>query len=319
MPDQFVLGRAVVVAALCTLAVVAVVAGTRSTAAIWRAAVAWPLGLAAGIYSACALLDQWPRWSPLEDRDRLLAILLPLTLVAETAAAWPTRRRWLPWLVRAAVASVAAPILLFRTTYLADLAGPGSAEWSTPQAVLILLGLAVLLLAVWTLMAELQSRVAVRIATPVLGISCLAAAATVMLSGYFQGGLVGLPLAGALGGATLAAFVVPRQPNGDACLAVGTIGLFSLIVLGRFFGSLPEWMAFSFMLIPLLAWVAAIPVTKRMAISVRVSIAVVLVAMALFCLVTVARQRFMRAFGQAASTTCAPASLPLASVVRSAV
>ena len=64
----------------------------------WRIAAGWVGGLGAGIYCGCARLGDWPRWPPLEDRDRLLVILLPLALAVEFAAMLMQNRRWPAWL-----------------------------------------------------------------------------------------------------------------------------------------------------------------------------------------------------------------------------
>src|SRR5207253_1123934 len=93
--------------------------------------------------------------------------------------------------------------------------------------------------AVWGLLALLQSRTSERTAAPVLAFASAAAAATVMLSGYYQGGLLGLPLAGALAGATLASLAARAPPNTRLSPGVGVVGLFAVLLIGRFFGSLP--------------------------------------------------------------------------------
>ena len=156
-----------------------------------------------------------------------------------------SRPRWVAWLLRLGLAAAAAPILLHHSTYLTDLSGPHSAEWSPAQAAAILLGLGGVLAAVWGLLALLQARTSERSAAPSLALTSLAAALTVMLSGYYRGGLLGLPLAGAVAGATLASFAAPAERGTDGCLGVAVIGLFSVLLIGRFFGSLPTASALS--------------------------------------------------------------------------
>ncbi len=246
-----------------------------------RLRLGWVLGLGAGTYAGCGVLGQWPRWPAPEDRDRFLVILLPLTLAVEIAAAVGGGRRWLTWLLRLSLAGAAAPILLYNSVYLADLTGPHSAEWSPTQSVLILLGLAATLAAVWALLSLLQVRTSGRSAAPALVLSSLAAAATVMLSGYYQGGLLGLPLAGAVTGATLASFAAPAQPNTNGCIGVGVIGLFSVLLIGRFFGSLPTVSALCLLLAPLLAWVSEAPGVRKLGPILRAAARVVVVAVPL--------------------------------------
>ena len=64
------------------------------------------------------------------------------------------------------------------------------------------------------------------------------AALAVMLSGYASGGQVGLPLAAAILGAAAAAMVLPRTLKVAGPPGVAVVGLFSLLVIGRFFGEL---------------------------------------------------------------------------------
>ena len=251
----------------------------------------WVLALGVGIYAGCGAMGQRPRWPAPEDRDRLLVILLPLTLATELAAV-AAGRPWLAWLFRLGLAAAAAPILLYNSVYLADLAGPHSAEWSPVAAALILFGLAAALAAVWGLLALLQSRTSERSTAPALVLASLAAAATVMLSGYYQGGLLGLPLAGAVAGATLASFAAPA-PNMDRSLGVGVVGLFAVLLIGRFFGSLPTGSALCLLLAPLLAWVGEAPGVRRLWPIPRAAARCVLVAVPLVLVVVNAYGRFI--------------------------
>ena len=56
----------------------------------------------------------------------------------------------------------AAPVLLYNTSYLAELAGPGSREWTPAQAGIILAGLAAALTGAWAALALLATRSPVR-------------------------------------------------------------------------------------------------------------------------------------------------------------
>jgi hypothetical protein len=87
-----------------------------------------------------------------------LLIVLPAVVAVEAAAAFLGRRRWLAWLLRAAVAAAAAPILLYGTTYLGDAAGPGTREWRPLVTWLILAALAAALAIVWVGLVFLQRR-----------------------------------------------------------------------------------------------------------------------------------------------------------------
>src|SRR5262249_5687352 len=166
MPDFLLIGKAVAVSAV-TAAVILLL-----SALPWRAPhpgrlrLGWGLGLGAGFYAGCAVLDPGPRRPPGEGRARPPYLLLPLTLAGEGVEARPARARWLAWLLRVGLAGAAAPILLHNSVYLADLAGPDSREWPPAQAALILSALAAALLAVWGLLTLLQARTSERAAAP---------------------------------------------------------------------------------------------------------------------------------------------------------
>jgi hypothetical protein len=258
----------------------------------WRTAAGWIAGLGGGIYSGCGLLGEWPRWPPLEDRDRFLVILLPLALAVEFAAMLLPTRRWIAWMLRIAVAMAAAPILLYNSSYLADLSGPGSAEWNRAETALMVVLSATMLAGVWGLLTVLQARTSDRALALVLVFTALASGATVMLCGYFRGGQLALPIAGAIAGVTLASYALPKQPMGNPCLGVSMIGIFTVTFIGRFYGSLPTSAAISLMLTPLLLWTAEIPGLRKLPPVARSAIGITAVLIALVLIVTWAQIRF---------------------------
>src|SRR5690348_8083974 len=146
-----------------------------------RVAAGWVLGVGLGFFLGCRLLGLWPHWPPREDQDRLLALLVPAVIAVELVAAFPPVPRWLTWLLRLVVAGGAARVLLDDTSYLTDLAGPGTREWTPEQARLILAGLALALATLWVLLALLARRPSSRSLPPALALACAAAAVAVML------------------------------------------------------------------------------------------------------------------------------------------
>ncbi len=206
MLDVVLLARVVLVGALAAAAVMRLAAWGAPRP--WRLGASWSWAIGAGVLAASGAADLWPHWPPLEDRARFLTLLVPLTCAVETLAA-TLRSLGVAWIVRLGLTAVVAPILLHDSVYLADLNGPGSAEWSPSQATAVLCGLAALLALVWTMLTGLQSRTSTPVVLWVLFLDALAAAVTVMLSGYYRGGLLGLGLAAALAGAALA---VARRP-----------------------------------------------------------------------------------------------------------
>lgn len=296
MPDFILMAKGFFTAAIVAGLLLIAIARPGKNPSRWRLATVWVLGLGTGLCAGYGVLGEWPRWPPLEDRDRLLLVLLPLTLAAEFAAAL-VPVPWLRWALRLIVAAVVAPVLLFNSVYLVDLSGPNSAEWTRGQAALILLVLASLLAGVWALLAQLEVSTSPRALSPVMVLVMLAAAVTVMLSGYLRGGLLALPLAGALAGTAAASYALPPSPNVRPGLGVGIVGLFAVLVLGRFFGSLPTGLALGLIVSPLLAWIAEIPSLRKLPPSARAAIRIAAVLLALALLVTLARLRFQAALG----------------------
>jgi hypothetical protein len=293
MPDPVLIVTAMGVAAAAA-AVVLLICGWP-----WRAArppwfdAGWVLGVGAGLFLGCWALGIRPHWPPREDQDRLLALVLPGVLVVELLAAFPRVPRWLIWPLRSAVAASGAGILLHGSSYLTDLAGPGTREWPPVQAGLILGGLAAALAAVWVLLAILARRVPGLSHAVCLSGTSAGAALTVMLSGYATGGQVGLPLAAALLGATATALVLPRAPRATGPIGVAVVGLFSLLVIGRFFGELTSAHAILLFCAPLLGWLPELPYLRRLPPWARGLGRVILVGVMVSAVVVHAQRKFV--------------------------
>jgi hypothetical protein len=181
-------------------------------------------------------------------------------------------------LLRSALIIAIAPVLLFGTSYLSDQGGAGDAEWSRGQACLILGGLAAALAVVWSLLTRLESR-----APGVVHAVCLAgtsagAAIAVMLSGYASGGQNGFALAAALLGATSITVACGWSARGKHPLGVAIIMLYSLLVVGRFFGELSSMHGLLLLASPLLGWLPELPGLRRLPQWVRSLLRVLLVA-----------------------------------------
>ncbi|HEY2840604.1 MAG TPA: hypothetical protein VGJ26_15720, partial [Pirellulales bacterium] len=200
MFDVMPLVKAPLVGAVVASAVMAL--GAWRAPRPWRRRACWSWAVGAGVLAASGATDQWPHWPALEDRARFLTLLLPLTLLVETVAP-AMSSRGVACTFRIALVIIAAPILLHNSVYLADLNGHGSAEWSRTEVASILVALAALLAVVWAGLSGLQSRTSTREVSWLLLLDAMATAVTVMLSGYYRAGLLGLGLAGALAGAAI--------------------------------------------------------------------------------------------------------------------
>ena len=229
-----------------------------------RSSAGWVVGIAAAVYAGCLMLGIRLHWPPLEDLQRFLIILFPATVLVELTAGSAPFPRWVAVALRLLLAAAAPWILLHGSSYLVDLAGPGSRQWSPGQAVFTLAVLGATLLMVWYLLAVLQRRGADLVLPLTLAGTCLGAGIAVMLSDYLTGGQIGLPLGAAVPGATAAALVTRAKDRASRPLGIVIVSLFSLVIMGRFFGHLTTTHALLLFLAPLLCWLPALSAPRRL-------------------------------------------------------
>jgi hypothetical protein len=263
------------------------------------------------------LLGLQPHWPPLEDQDRWLLLVFPAVVVVELAAAVAGSVRWLVWLLRLLVAVSAARVLLHNSIYLQELAGPGSREWTPTETWIILAGLAAALAGVWAALLLLVRRTYVSPGLPprkgegisvllAVALTCAGAAVTVMLSGYASAGQLGLPLAAALTGAGVVLAALPGPSSREGILGVGIVGLFALLVLGRFFGQLATEYAALLFFGTLLCWLPELRYLRRMEARLRGVGSVLWVAIPVAITVTLAQQKFVREANRTSSDSPEP-------------
>ena len=140
MPDPMLILEVSAAAALTAAAVLLLFAWPWRKPRALRASVGSVLGVALGFCVAGWWFGLRPHWPPREDQDRLLLLLFPALISVELLAALAGGYRWLAWPLRLILAGSAARILLDNTSYLADLAGPGTREWTPAQTAVILSG-----------------------------------------------------------------------------------------------------------------------------------------------------------------------------------
>jgi hypothetical protein len=297
MPDTELMARATAIAGAVAgtiLAIVAVIAALRAGRP-WRApdsallAIGWVLAVGGGFVAGVFVLGLEPRWPPKEDRDRFLMVLLPAVVIVESIAAFPRVPWWIAWLLRAGIAAGAARVILHGTVYLVGPGGADSLGWLPEDAALWLGGLGAALLGVWAFLG-LRLRIAPTRSVPLaLAVVCGGAAATVMYSGSATDGQLGLPLAGALVGATVLSFVLP-PPRGAASISIGLVCLFALLVSGRFLSSLSSPHAIILFAAPLLCWLTVLPYVHRLKPWLRFALCVLAVAILVAIVVRQAEQ-----------------------------
>ncbi len=276
MPEPLELLKAMAVASAVAGGVLVLLGWPWRSPSAGRVALAWPIGLGAGWFAGCWLIpDLRPDWPPAEDLDRLLQVVLPVTVLIETIAGLPRVPRWAAWLLRLVISFGAARVLLHGSVYLDESVG----GWTAAERWRWLGGLGAALFVAWALLSLLDRRRPGPSLPLALAVTAVASAAAVMLSGYATGGLLGLPLAAALIGAALASCLLARPVGLNASLGVGIVGLFSLLVIGRFFGELSTLHAAGLFFAPLLCWAPELPWRRGL---VRVVLVALLVAAVLF-------------------------------------
>ena len=218
----------------------------------------WAFGPAVGLgcYIGLSILGVRPRWPMREDQDRFLGIVLPAILAAEAAVGILRRPSRPGFAARLLAATAVALAILYGSSYLVDLDGPGSAEWPPIRRCLILGGLGLATACNWSALVWIQSRsrsaalIPLALATAVSG-----AGPAIMLSGYASGGLIALPLALALFGA-----IVAGAASG---VGVGLVGLSGVLMMGAFYGRLGAVEAVVLFLAPSLAGVPETALRSR--------------------------------------------------------
>jgi hypothetical protein len=267
-----------------------------------RRAVAGVLGVCSGLFAGWWWLGARPHWPPREDQDRLLLILFPAVIVVEMAAAFLSpilaldkkpSLQWLAWLPRLVVAALAGRILLHDTSYLADLSGPGSRQWTPEQTWIILGSMAVALLGVWYLLTRLTQQAQGRAVPLTVAIACGGTAVVMMMSGYASGGPLAMPLAGAVVGIVVASLILKGDLYLVGVLGVAVVGLFGLLVIGHFFGELTWTNAALLFFAPLFGWLPELPLGRRIRPRLRATLGVVLTAIPVAIALALAQQKFI--------------------------
>jgi len=290
MPDPIVMLKSAVVAAV----VAAVVMWLTSR----LSRVAGALGLGMGIAAGAWALGLAPKIPPREALDRFLLLLVPAAIFAEIIAVG--RPRWFGLASRAVVAVLAAPVLVYGSSYVTDLSGPGSREWAPRVAAAVFAGLAIALLLVWSALARLAAR-AERTTPLALAIAAGGAAIVVMLSGYATGGQLGLPLSAAIG-----VFAVAGSRQSSNAVGVAVVALFSLLLVGRLFAGLTTLNALIIFAAPLLTWTPELPWFVSLGPRARGGLRFALTAIPVIIALGLAQHKFAVDFAGPASSVAEP-------------
>ena len=292
MPDPIAMAKALGCAAAAAAVLVLLCGWPWRAPSAVRVKVGWVLGVAAGVYLGCRILDLWPHWPPREDQDRFLIILLPAVLLVELIAALPRMPVWLAWGFRVLIAAAAARVLLHGSVYVTNLPG-ASARWSPGETRLWLASLSISLVVAWVLLALFVRRRPGIVLPTAMALTLVAASLTVMLSGYATGGQLGLPLAGALGGAGLASLALRKTEMPITWVGPAVVGLFGLLTIGHFFGQLTLLHAILLFAAPLCCWLPELPYIHRLGPKLKAATSVAVVILMVGLVVMRAQRAFV--------------------------
>jgi hypothetical protein len=295
VPDALVMAKALGTSAVVSAAVFWLCAWRWRTPGAFRIEGGQLTGLGAGFFVGCWLLGVWPHFPPREDQDRLLTVVIPSVLVVELVTTAGRLSRWVTWTLRLIVVAGTGRVLLHGTSYLTDFAGPGTRQWSIGQTVVVLGSLGCAQAAVWAALAVLVRRAPGFSHAVCLAGTLAGAGLVIMLSGYATGGQIGLPLAISYLGVAFAAVVPQRLGQGSGPIGVALVGLFSLLVIGHFFGELRTAHAVLLFCAPLLGWLPEISYLRWLPGQLRGVLRVMLVGLLVATIVVHAQLGFSAA------------------------
>jgi hypothetical protein len=220
-------------------------------------------GVGLGLYLACWQLQLLPKWPPVDDLHRYLAILFPAVVVVELLACFAGRWQLAFWVPRLLIAAAAGRVLLHGSIFIQAPDEYTPAEWTTTEAWWVLGGLAAALAGMWALLYALVRLAPGRSVSYAVAGALTGSSVAVALSGYATGGEPNLALAAALAGAVTASFALRKLPDQAGMAGLGVVGLFAVLVAGRFFGSLTTLHGVVLFFSLLLAWLPELPYVRR--------------------------------------------------------
>jgi hypothetical protein len=301
MPEPLLYLQSLGAAAAISAAGVLAMAGRRAVSPA-RLNAACVLGGCLGMIAGCWLLRWHLVWPPASALDRVVTLMIPAAMGIELVAGLPSVRPALARALRVIFVAAAPLVLLHGSIYL-----PGSeGGWTKWQAGLLLVIGSALLAVLWIPLAWLsrRSRSGLSIAGS-LALTTLCAGGAVMLGGYLKGGAATFALAGSLAGVTVAARLI-TPPLAPAVVALGVVQLFGVVGVGYFFGRLPAGSALVLLLAPLLCCVSELPSLRKRPAWVIGTVRLLLVAIPLAMILTVAKIDFDRKFAPLLSRTSPP-------------
>jgi hypothetical protein len=288
MPDPLLYLKLMGGVAIVSGAVVLIIAGFRRPAGPTRLNLACVLAIGLGLAASCLLLPLRLAWPPVNGLDRLATVVVPAALGIELIAGFQRVLRWVAWSLRTCLAVATPRILLHGSVYLSGLGNDWNG-WRTGTALLLC---GALLAGIWGLLAWLQQRspgVSIPLA---LCLTTSIAGLTIMMAGYLKGGAAAFTFTATIAAATIGARLIVQRAGTPAIVGIGVVGMFGLLLIGRFFGRLSTGCALAMLLAPLLCWVTEAPLLRRQKPWIVGSTRLALVAIPLLAALAVAKRTF---------------------------
>ncbi|MEQ9410754.1 MAG: hypothetical protein RIK87_23790 [Fuerstiella sp.] len=304
MPDPWLYLQATAASAIVSAACVLAMARLqRSGQAAWFSTVCVP-GIGAGLVTGIHLLSLSPAWPPANALDRFFALVIPAALVVELISGISRVAGQIAWWLRIGLAISIPRILLHGSVYLTGM----DSDWPLWRTSVAMAISAALLVGIQVLLVRLSERspgVSIPLA---LCLTIQSAGMTVMLAGYIKGGAAALPVVATLAATTVVLWLVRNRSDGSAVcgtavsvlsviVGIGVVGLFGVVFIGHFFGRLSMGSALTLLLAPLLCWVPQLPQIRPRSPLVIGLLRLVLVAIPLIVVLTLAKQTFDREMG----------------------
>ena len=102
-----------------------------------------------------------------------------------------------------------------------------------------------------------------------------------------------MPLAGAVVGALVASLIMKGKVSVDGLLGPSVVGLFAVLIMGRFFGELTWTNAALLFFAPLLCWLGELPPLHRLKPGLRAVAGIALAAAPVLIALALAQQKFV--------------------------
>jgi|GEM_PF-4444536 len=228
-----------------------------------RVRAGWIIGICLAGFIGEWALNGFPDSVLANSNVRYAILLMPAAAVAWLITSLSGKARWVGVALIVAVIAGAMPVLLYKSIYISNIAGPDSREWSTAEVIgwmtLVPLVMLISISGTTTLIHRHHGRIWPWVIGTVLWFTGLMNA----FNGSESIGQLAMSGSGAVLGVAVLAIFLRRSVSESFVAGPAILMLAALVICGRFFGTLATWQAVALLAAPLLGWIAAVPVIKR--------------------------------------------------------